>query len=82
MATRRGLKTRLQSHIRWASRIPSAVRIWFAIVSHFLQEVGNLMKQGSLKAGDVLQIFLPAQASSLWLNQEVVLIDRYGVYFS
>ena len=37
------------------------------------------MKQGSLNAGDVLEIFLPAQDSSVWLNQDVVLIDRYTV---
>ena len=35
------------------------------------------MKEGSLKAGDILQIFLPAQDSCMWLNQDVVLIDRY-----
>ena len=45
-------------------------------VSCFLQEVANLMKQGSLRPGDVLEIFLPAQDSNVWLNQDVVLIDR------
>lgn len=40
--------------------------------------MGKLMKQGSLKAGDVLEIYLPTQASSVWLNKDVVLIDRYS----
>lgn len=35
------------------------------------------MKQGSLKAGDVLEVYLPTPASSVWLNKDVVLIDRY-----
>lgn len=37
------------------------------------------MKQDSLKPGDVLEIFLPARDSSVCLNKDVVLIDRYTV---
>ena len=35
------------------------------------------MKQKSLRAGDVLKVFLPAQDSCIWLNQDVVVMDRY-----
>ena len=57
----------------WYMCIPIAIMYR---VSCFLQELANLMKQESLRPGDVLEIFLPAQNSNMWLNQDVVLIDR------
>ena len=57
----------------------SVIIPFLAIVSCSLQELSKLMKQDSLKPGDVLEVFLPARGSSVWLNQDVVLIDRYTV---
>jgi len=35
------------------------------------------MNAQSLKAEDVLEIFLPAHDSCIWLSQDVVVMDRY-----
>ena len=50
----------------------------------FLQEVkklANAMNEESLNSGDVLEIFLPAHDSCMWLNQDVVIMDRYAYLF-
>ena len=48
-----------------------------------MKKLGNYKnREESLGAGEVLEIFLPAQDSCMWLNQDVVVIDRYvGRYF-
>ena len=38
----------------------------------------NAMNEESLRGRDVLEIFLSAHDSYMWLNQDVVLIDRYA----
>ena len=42
-----------------------------------VKEMVNSMNKQSFEAGDVLEIFLPAQDSCIWLNQDVVVMDRY-----
>ena len=39
------------------------------------------MNRTSLQAKDILDIVLPAQDSCMWLNQDVVVMDRYVCVF-
>ena len=71
---------RLYSILSWHYPAQAGFLHASIIESYLLQAVkalANHMKQGSLKAGEILEIFLPAQDSCVWLNQDVVLIDRY-----
>ena len=46
-----------------------------------MKKLANAMNEESLNSGDVLEIFLPAHDSCMWLNQDVVIIDRYAYLF-
>lgn len=49
----------------------------FCSLFYFLKELETLMEEESLKVRDVIEVYLPAPACSVWPSKDVVLIDRY-----